>query len=257
MKSILFIHGMCVNSEYWEHWIEYFQNRGFTCFAPAWPLRDQPVANLRASHPDKQLGTLTLKDIRNFYENYIQQMSETPLLIGHSMGGLLVQLLLNRGFGIGAVAIHSAPPQGVISLKWSFLKSIFPMISIIKRNTPFIMSFKQFQYSNVNTLPLNQQRELYEKYIVPESPKIPLGSITYGRIDFKKTHPPLLLTAGGMDNIIPASINKSNFKKYKSAVSKTDYKEFKNHTHFIVAQQNWMEEAAYILDWIKSIQSIV
>lgn len=249
-QSVLFIHGMCVNNEYWKPWTEYFERNGFACFAPSWPQHDKTVNELRARHPDKNLGKLTLKQVLHFYENYAAQMDLPPVMIGHSMGGLIVQLLLNKGYGCGAAAIHSAPPRGVISFKWSFLKSIMPMLSLLNSDKPFLMSFKQFQHSNVNTLPLNQQRELYDRYVVPESPKIPVGSLT-GRIDFKKPHPPLLLTAGGMDRIIPASLNKSNFRKYKGD-SKTKYAEFNDHTHFIIAQQNWKVEAEYILSWIKA-----
>jgi alpha-beta hydrolase superfamily lysophospholipase len=83
---------------------------------------------------------------------------------------------------------------------------------------------------------------------VPESRRVPRESLT-ARVDFRKPHPPLLLIAGSADNIIPASLNKSNYAKYKQSPSVTDFKEFAGRTHFIIGQKNWEEIADYVLAW--------
>jgi len=101
---------------------------------------------------------------------------------------------------------------------------INPFVSQYK---PRQMSFEDFQYAFVNTLPPAEQRAAYERYVVPESRRVPresLGGIA--RLDFKKKHAPLLLTAGSDDHIIPASLNKANYEKYRGSASITDFKEF-------------------------------
>jgi alpha-beta hydrolase superfamily lysophospholipase len=84
---------------------------------------------------------------------------------------------------------------------------------------------------------------------VPESRRVPRNSLT-ARIDFKKPHPPLLLIAGSADNIIPASLIKSNHAKYRRSASVTDFKEFAGRTHFIIGQKGWEEIADYVLAWL-------
>ncbi|MDO8310910.1 MAG: hypothetical protein Q7T25_03110, partial [Sideroxyarcus sp.] len=111
------------------------------------------------------------------------------------------------------------------------------------------MSFELFQYTFVNGFPLAEQRAAFERYVVPESRRVPRESLTTS-IDFKKPHAPLLLVAGVADHIIPASLNKSNQAKYKSSTSVTDFKEFAGRTHFIVGQKNWEEVADYIYAWL-------
>jgi pimeloyl-ACP methyl ester carboxylesterase len=250
-KTIIFIHGMYMNNVCWEHWIEHFQDKGYKCLAPAWPGRDQPIDLLRSRHPDSKLGELTLSSVVELFTKTINALDEKPILIGHSMGGLIVQLLLQNDLAIAGVAIDTAPPMGVFSAKWSFLKSNWAHITpFISQNKPIAMTFERFQYTFVNTMPLSDQKAAFEKYVVPESRRVPRESLT-ARIDFSKPHPPLLLIAGGADHIIPASLNKSNFIKYKRSPSITAFKEFPGRVHFTIGQYGWEDVATYTLSWLK------
>jgi pimeloyl-ACP methyl ester carboxylesterase len=249
-KSIVFIHGMYMTSLCWEKWTGFFQASGYRCLAPDWPCKDKPVEELRRSHPDPQLGRLTLSDVLAHFTTILQAQDEKPVLIGHSMGGLAVQLLLQTDLAAAGVAIDSAAPMGVFSTKWSYLKSNWPHITpFASLAKPIEMAFERFQYTFVNTQPLAEQREAYERYVVPESRRVPRESLT-ARVDFKKPHPPLLLIAGSADHIIPASLNRANYARYKSSPSVTDFKEFPGRNHFIIGQRNWEQVAEVILSWL-------
>jgi pimeloyl-ACP methyl ester carboxylesterase len=251
-NTIVFIHGMFMTPLCWEHWIDRYQSKGYRCIAPAWPGRDKPIEVLRASHPNPALGMLTLSQVVEDLAIQIKSLPEKPLLVGHSMGGLIVQLLLQRDLAIAGVAIDSAPPAGVFTTKWSFLKANWPMINpFIPSNQPRNMSFEDFQYAFVNSLPPVEQKVAYDRYVVPESRKIPRESLTAtARIDFKRPHPPLLLIAGSDDHIIPAALNRTNFARYRNPASVTEYKEFPGRVHFIIGQKNWEEVADYVAAWL-------
>lgn len=249
-KTIVLVHGMYMTPLCWEQWIDYYRAKGYRCLAPAWPGRDQLIDALRKQHPDPQLGKLTLSKVLEHLTDTIKTLDEKPILIGHSMGGLAVQLLLQRELAAAGVVIDSAAPMGVFTAKWSFLKSNWPHITpFVSQSNPIEMTFARFQYTFVNTLPLAEQRAAYERYVVPESRRVPRESLT-ARIDFKKAHPPLLLIAGSADHIIPASLCKSNYAKYRSSPSVTGFKEFAGRTHFIIGQKNWEEIADYVLTWL-------
>ncbi len=253
-RTIIFIHGMYMTPLCWEHWLERYQAAGYTCLAPAWPGRDLPIETLRQRYPDPQLGQLTLSDVITHYTDFIKQLSEKPIIIGHSMGGLVVQRLLQQDIAAAGIAIDSAPPMGVVTTKWSFLKSNWPHITpFAALSTPVTMSFERFQYAFANTLPLAEQQAAFDRYVVPESRRVPRESLT-AKVDFKRPHPPLLLIAGSNDHIIPASLNKSNYAKYKSSASVTDFKEFIGRTHYIIGQENWEEVADYIVNWLRAHQ---
>jgi pimeloyl-ACP methyl ester carboxylesterase len=244
---------MYMTPDCWGAWIDLFRANGRVCSAPAWPGRDKPVAVLRRNHSDPELGRLTLRAVLDHLSGLLQGMEEKPILIGHSMGGLIVQILLQRGLGSAAVAIHSAPPPGVFSAEWSFVKSNWPHITpFAPRGEPIRMSFEQFQYAFVNTLPPEEQRAAYDAFVVPESRRVPAQSLTgIARIDFTQSGPPLLLTAGSADNIIPASLNRRNFSKYRRPGSITEFREFTGRTHFVLGQRNWEEVARFILTWLE------
>ena len=250
VKTVVFIHGMYMTPLCWEQWVDRFQGKGYRCLAPAWPGRDQPIEVLRQRHPDPQLGTLTLSDVLEHLTDVIKKLDEKPIVIGHSMGGLATQMLVNRDLAVAGVAIDSAPPFGVLTTKWSFLKSNWPHITpFAALSKPIEMTFERFQYTFVNTLPLAEQRAAFDRYVVPESRRVPRESLT-AKVDFKKPHAPLLLVAGSVDHIIPASLNQSNYAKYRASQSVTDFKEFAGRAHFIVGQTGWEEVADYVLSWL-------
>jgi alpha-beta hydrolase superfamily lysophospholipase len=237
----------------WDQWVDYFSHRGFTCLAPAWPGRDQPVATLWARNPDAALGKLTLTAVLESLARTIQNLDVKPILIGHSMGGLLVQLLLQKDLAAAGVAIDSAPPQGVFTTSWSFLKSNWPHINpFAPQDQPIVMTFERFQYTFVNSLPEKEQREAFDTFVVPESRRVPAESLAAAaHVDFHKAHAPLLLVAGSADHIIPASLNRTNYARYNNGSgSVTDFKEFPGRTHFIIGQGQWEEVASYIQTWI-------
>jgi pimeloyl-ACP methyl ester carboxylesterase len=252
---VVFIHGMFMTSLCWEDWLEVFESSGRSVTAFEWPHREAPVAELRARHPDPDLGRLTLSRIVHDHATRIQAMPAPPVLVGHSMGGLIVQLLVDQGLGAAGVAIDSAPPLGVISPRWSFLKSNWPMISpFASAREPHLLSVEEFRYAFANTLPADQQEAIYERYIVPESRRVPRESLTsVGRVDFAKEHVPLLLVAGGADHIIPASLNRANARRYRAPGSVTDFRLWEGRDHVTILEPGWRDVAAYVLEWLDGL----
>lgn len=250
-KTVVFIHGLFLTYKGWEPWVKRYQAKGYNAIAIPWPLRDKSVEELRRIHPDPALGQLTLDAVLQHHINVIQGLSEKPIIIGHSFGGLLTQLLINRGLGAAGVAVDSAPPQGVLSFKWSFLKAGWPLLNFARSaSKPYFMSFPEFQYAFVNGQPLEEQRRAYDTYVVPESLRAGRGALTSAaRVDYNKPHAPLLFIAGETDHIIPASLNETNFKKYPANGSVTAFKQFSGRNHFGLGAPGWEEMADYALDW--------
>ena len=74
------------------------------------------------------------------------------------------------------------------------------------------------------------------------------------RVDFSNgTRAPLLLIAGAKDRIVPPVINRRNFKAYAKSTAKTDFKEFPDRVHWIIAQDGWDEVAGYAADWLAGL----
>jgi pimeloyl-ACP methyl ester carboxylesterase len=253
-KTVLFIHGAFVSSQCWDEWKDYFKEQGYTVYAPAWPHKDAIARTLRSRQPDSAVASIRLKELVDYYDSIIQRLPEKPILIGHSLGGLIVQLLLQRDRAAAGIAIHSVAPKGTMTLKLSFLRSTSAALGLFtSTKKSYLMSFKKWQYAFTNGMTLIQQQDGYEKYAVPES-KLALrdGLTSVAKVDYKKLHAPLLFTSGSIDHCVPASLNRDNFKKYKKhgEGSITELKEFEGRNHFVLGQPTWKEDADFILRWI-------
>jgi pimeloyl-ACP methyl ester carboxylesterase len=253
-RPIVLVHGMFMTPLCWEHWVARYERAGRPAIAVAWPGREAAPSELRAKHPDPGLGQLTLTDVVEHVASVIGKLPEKPLLIGHSMGGLIVQLLLQRELGVAGVAIDSAPPVGVFSAAPSFLKSNWPMIDpFASIHEPHMIRFEEFSYAFANTLSPEAQHAAYERYMVPESRGVPRESLGHeGHIDFRAAHPPLLLLAGGADHIIPAGLNRSNVEHYHSSSGLTEFKEYPGRDHLTILEDGWEELADFALGWMDS-----
>jgi pimeloyl-ACP methyl ester carboxylesterase len=251
-EPILFIHGMFVTPLCWEGWVERFTRAGHTCVAPAWPRHEGTAAELRARHPDPELGQLTLGALVDHFEAAARALPSPPILIGHSMGGLIVQLLLQRGVGARGVAIDSAPPKGVISFKFSFLKANWPVASpFVDEKQPVLLTPGQFRYAFAHTLSDEAAGKVYERLVVPESRRVGRATLTdAAAIDFARPRPPLLLIAGELDHIIPAGLNRKNHARYAKSPARTDFHEFPGRTHYLIGDEGWTEVADYAADWL-------
>lgn len=245
---ILFVHGMFMNSSSWSEWETYFAERGHATYAPDWPYRDGDPEQLKAAPPE-ELPSLRLEAVLDVYRKAIAEMPEPPILVGHSMGGLVVQILLQEGNVRAGVAIDSAPPAGVRTAKWSFVRSNLPVIS--KRRRPFVPSKAWFNYAFAHTLDDAEVERVWRQYAVPESGQVARDSTTdLAKIDPNAPRPPLLLVAGEADHIIPASLVRKNYEYYDGP--RTDFQEFEGRTHWICGQEGWQEVAGYVDSWLEN-----
>lgn len=255
-KNIVFVTGAFVHNNCWDEWRTYFEAKGYTTTAPAWPFKEAAnAAELRNRQPhDTDLAALTLTQLVDHYANIVKSFPEKPIVIGHSLGGLITQIIVNRDLAAAGVAIHSVPPLGVFPYEFSFLKAGWRALGLftsIKKT--YLMSFKTWQYAFVTHMPLEEQKVAYEKSTIPESKTVARGGLTKAaKVDFKKPHAPLLLTSGSTDTIIPAHLNQRNFKKYaKNNGSVLDYKAFEGRNHYVLGQPGWEGDADYVLGWLE------
>ena len=252
-KIIVFIPGAFVASSCWDEWKRFFDNKGYKCIVIPWPNKCGTVAALRDPSSGEAIAAMRLTTLTEYYARQINLLNEKPILIGHSMGGLITQLLLQRNMAAAGVAIHPVAPQGVITFSLAMLRAVWgPLGFFTSVKKPFVMSFRQWQFAFTNGMSEAEQQAAYDKYCIPESKLISRDGLTKAaHIDFTKHHAPLLITAGSDDHIVPAGLNHANFKKYKS-LAVTDYKEFPGRNHFVLGQPTWQQDAQYIYDWLKN-----
>lgn len=251
-KTIVFVHGLHENAESWTSWKLFFEQLGYVCHVPNYPYHEGTPHQLRQA-PNPLLANIKLNDVVETYVNFIDKLGIIkPIIIGHSMGGLIVQKLIQANKGSVGICITSASPKGIFSFKWSFLKSNIGTVNPFKGNSLYCGTKEWFHYAICNTLTKEQSDKIYEKAVVPESRNIPRSSrFSDGYIDFKKPHNPLLFISAEKDHIIPISLNIKNYKAYTDKSSITDFKEFKGRSHSICVQEGWEEVTHFVQIWLE------
>jgi pimeloyl-ACP methyl ester carboxylesterase len=252
--TIVLIHGLWVTALTWEHWIERFRVRGYRVLAPNWPGMDVEIEQLRRD--PSALAGLGITEIVDHYDRIIRELDRPPIIIGHSLGGLSVQILLDRGLGAAGVAIASAPVKGVLKLPFPMLRVRFPALpNPSNRHRMVALTPKQFHYAFANTLDVREAGAVYERYHVP-APGRTVFQVSRAnfardaRVDFENDkRAPLLLIAGGKDSLFPASVSKYNFELYRKSKAITAYKEFSNRSHYTIGEPGWEDVADYALRW--------
>ena len=208
--TIVFLHGAWMTPACWDPFQGYFDKSGYTTVAPAWPGKERGVEAIRAD--PSALEGLGGGEIIDHYAEIIRALPEPPILIGHSFGGLFVQVLLSRGLGAAGVAIDSAPPKGVLVTQPTVFRALGSVLANpANRRRAVHWTFEQFRYAFVNTLPEDQARAVYEQFVTPETGRIFFqgGLSTVDRdspfvVDFARAdRAPLLMIAGGRTTSSP------------------------------------------------------
>ncbi len=256
-KTIVLIHGFWVTPRSWEHWIPYYEARGYNVIAPAYPGFDIEVEALNAD--PSAIQALKVPEIIERLEHIIRGLDEPPILMGHSAGGVMVQLLLDKGLGAVGVAMNSAPTEGVVVAPLTQLKATFPVLKNPANYSRAVgFTHEQWHYAFTNTFTEAQSRAVYTRYHVPASGHVLFGSILANLIpghqetwvDYHNDRrAPLLFIAGEKDNLMPPAVQRSNAAHYKSSHTITEVKEFPGFAHLLPAQDGWEAVADYALAW--------
>jgi pimeloyl-ACP methyl ester carboxylesterase len=257
---LMLIHGAWLSAQSWENYAEYFSQRGFAVSAPEWPRKHGDVEELRETAEES--AGLGVQEIVDHYEGLIRGLEQPPVLIGHSYGGLFVELLLDRGLGRAGVAISPAPAKGILALPFSTLKAGAPALAHpSKWHGVVTLTLEEFSYAFVNTFSEEAAAAAYARYAVPET-----GQIFYegGFANFH-LHPPtevhwrsgdrapLLLVGATEDHTVPASLTKAAYKRYERSSAQTEYVEYRGRPHFHMVAPDWQEVAAGIDGWLDGV----
>lgn len=255
-KAILLIHGLWLAPACWDCFRQRYEEQGFRVLAPAWPHLTGTVAEMQRA--PQVLAGLGLLEIAQHYEAIIRAIDKPPILMGHGLGGLIVQQLLDRGLGSAGIAIGATAPRDV----WRVPCSMIPIVGRVLAN-PFnysrstMLTFPQFRAALANTMSDSAAREAYERYAIA-GPCRPLFQAAFANWNawavtrVQRDHDeraPLLLVAGAEDRLSPAILSRINYKQYASSSAITDYKEFPQRSHLMLAEAGWEEVADYALTW--------
>lgn len=257
LQPVVFVHGLWLLASSWDLWRAFFEGKGYTTLAPGWP--DDPDTVEEAKQDQEVFAHKRIKQVTDHYLGLIRQLKVKPAVVGHSFGGLIAQRLASEGVSAVTVAIDPAPFRGVLPLPLSSLKSASAVLSNPLNYTRAVqLTYDQFRYAFANAVPIDEARQLYEKYSVPgsgaplfQAAAANLNPWTEARVDFKNPdRGPLLIISGELDHTVPWSIAHASYKQQEKNPGLTQIKEIKGRGHSLTIDHGWQEVAETALAFI-------
>jgi pimeloyl-ACP methyl ester carboxylesterase len=240
-KSILFVHGMWHAAWCWaEYFLPYFAQHGYASHALS--LRGHGGSEGR-----KRLRWNTLANYVADVAQVVGQMDEPPVLIGHSMGGMIVQKYLESHPAPAAVLLAAAPPGGVIPatvrvalrhplafLKVNLTLSMWPVVGApaLTREAFFSADMPE---AKVATYFSRLQDESYRAYLDMLGLNLPRP---------EKVETPVLVLGAANDTIISRKDVVATARAYGTQA------EFFDVAHDMMLEANWQTVAERILEWL-------
>jgi pimeloyl-ACP methyl ester carboxylesterase len=257
-QPVVFVHGLWLLASSWDRWAEVFAEAGLGPLTPGWPDDPETVAEAFAD-PDV-FADKTVGQVADHYEEIIRGLARKPALVGHSFGGLLVQILAGRGLATATVAIDPAPFRGVLPLPLSSLKAGRPVLGHpANRHRAVRLTFEQFRYAFANAVSEEEAKELFDTFAVP-APGAPLFQAaaanlnpwTEVKVDVKNPERgPLLVISGEQDNTIPWALAHGAFKRQEHNPGVTEIVKIPGRGHALTIDHGWRDVADKTLEFLQ------
>jgi pimeloyl-ACP methyl ester carboxylesterase len=256
---VVFIHGLWLLPSSWNNWVEFFEENGYAGLTPDWPDDPETVEEARAN-PDV-LAKKTLKQVADHTQEVIDRLQQKPAVMGHSTGGLIAQLIADRGLSAVTVAIDPGPFRGVLPLPISTLRVSAPILrNPLNRGKAITLTFDQFKYGWTNAIESDDEaKRLYETYHVA-APGVALMQMananlnpwTEAKLDPKNPERgPLLIIDGEKDHTVPWAIANAAYKRQVLNPGVTEIAKMPNRGHSLTIDSGWREVAQTALDFVK------
>jgi pimeloyl-ACP methyl ester carboxylesterase len=255
---VVFIHGLWLLPSSWDRWAGLFEEAGYAPVTPVWPDDPDTVEQARAN--PAVLAKKTLGQVADHTAEVIGKLTKKPAVMGHSTGGLLAQIIADRGLSAATVAIDPGPFRGVLPLPLSTLKSAWPVLgNPLNRGRAVTLTLDQFKYGWANALSDEEAKQLYDTYHVA-TPGVALMQMALANVNpwteakVDTSNPdrgPLLIIEGEKDHTVAWAIANASYKRQRRNPGVTEIKKIANRGHSLTIDSGWREVAETALAFVK------
>lgn len=237
---VLLVHGFNGGAWFWENYQPMLARHGFESHA----------INLRGHHgsrPVRDIGKVKLHD-------YVQDALEVarslglPIVIGHSMGGLIAQKVAEAGACRAAVFISSAPPRWIPIVSWRLLKKQVKYARQIFFSEPLLPERRDADALMFNRTPL-PDRDVQFSRLVPESGRAAFD-LSFGTLAVHESRvtAPTLVVTGTDDHFVAPRVARALARKYRSQL-----REYDSFAHHIITEPGWEKPCSDIIQWMDQV----
>lgn len=259
-RPVMFVHGLWLLPNSWDRWAALFEEAGYSAIRPGWP--DDPETVAQAREDPSVFAGKTVGEIADHYAEAAAALDREPVVIGHSFGGLLTQIVAGRGLASAAVAISPAPFRGVLPLPTAALKSSSAVLgNPANRHRAVTLTSAQFRFAFGNAVSEEESDALYQEFHVAgsgtpifQAATANLNPWTEAKVKTKNpARGPLLIIAAELDHTAPPALAKASYKKQRRNEGVTEYFEFDDRGHSLVVDHGWRDVAEMALAFARRV----
>ena len=249
-RTVVMIHGMFSRAWVWERYRPLFEERGWRCVTPVLRHHDHEPDE----PPPEALGTTSILDYVEDLAGVVAGLDEPPVVVGHSMGGLLAQMVAARGLAAAAVLLTPAAPAGIIGISPAVLRSFAGiLLTPAFWRKPVLPSWHAALYGLLNGFPDEEERRSIYSRLVPESGRAvfeiglwPLDRRHAARVPAGQVRCPVLVVGAEHDRATPPGVVRRIARRYPQA----EHHEMAGMAHWVLAQPGWDQVAGLVLEWL-------
>jgi pimeloyl-ACP methyl ester carboxylesterase len=258
LTPVVFVHGLWLLPSSWDRWAALFEGAGYVALTPGWP--DDPETVAQAGEHPEVFAHKSIGQIADHFAAITGSLAKKPAIIGHSLGGLLTQILAGRGLAAVSVGIDPAPFRGVLPLPISALRSAsVGLRNPANRQRAVPLTYDQFRYAFANAVSEDEAKQLYETFAVPTSglplfqaANANLNPWTEAKVDADNPdRGPLLLLSGEKDHTVPWAVTNAAYKQQKHNKNVTEITEMPGRGHSLTIDDGWRGVADTALAFVQ------
>jgi pimeloyl-ACP methyl ester carboxylesterase len=250
-RTVVFVHGLWVTADSWSTFRQPWEAAGYSVLTPTWrPLAGLAAAGINGTIP-ADLGGLSITTIVDDLQAFIGRLEAPPLLVGHSFGGLFVQLLLDRGVGRAGIAINPAPIGGIVPGFWTLRAALRVILRRNGWNRPYALTRQLWSERYANAAPAALRDEAFDNYVIPTSGRAIHQAAFWikTRVRPERRRQPLLITESDRDRLVTPYLSRSAWRIQSRSPARTDFQTFPGRSHLLIAEPGWEEVATHALAW--------
>jgi non-heme chloroperoxidase len=250
-SSVVMLHGAFCGAWAFEHWRDMFVARGFDVHLPSLRYHDC------GRHPPKELGTTSLLDYVSDLEKVLHNIGKPVFLVGHSMGGLLAQMLAARRNDVRGIAcLAPSAPYGILpSTPFEIASAQALYMAGEFWNKPLKPERWVAAANALDMLDADERERVFAQF-VPESGlatfeimQWALDTKRASTVDAARVTCPVLCMVGARDRVNPPGTVRSIARRYRALGT---FEEIPRHSHWLIGEPGWEKTAERVMAFFEA-----
>jgi len=252
LPPVVMIHGAFCGGWAFDKFRGAFEDEGYRATAPTLRYHDC------GKNPPNALGTTSILDYAQDLEKELRALDDVPVLIGHSMGGLLAQILATRVKVRALVLLAPSAPWGMMpSTMFEFASAGAMFFAGDFWSKPIQPSYDIAASNALDLLPPQERSQVFARF-VPES-GLATFEIMHWALDARRATQvnasdvtcPVLCLSGRHDKVNPPPTVRRIAQRYRE---RAEYEDLDGHSHWMLGEPGWEKIAGRAMEWLADIR---